>query len=133
MIEDVIEKFNAPPIPIIAKSPARRHYVPPPQTQQITRSQLRECTTHMINSTVSDTLMPRPVRATANSPPAISYTFAVHQLVLHKLATHHFLSAIIDNDTGDVLEYRHLIKNPTTKSVWETSFANKIGHLYQGI
>jgi hypothetical protein len=88
---------------------------------------------HMINSAVSDTLMPRPVTATANTPPAIGYAFAVHQLALCKLATSHFLGNIINKDTGAILEYQHLVKNPSTKSVWETSFMNKIGRLFQGI
>ncbi len=65
-------------------------------------------------------------------PQAIGYAFAVHQLMLSKLTTNHFLGAIIDGDIGTILEYRHLIKNPTTKSVWETSFANKIGPCSRG-
>ncbi len=77
--------------------------------------------------------MPRPVMATANKLPAIDYAFAVHQLLLRELATNHFLGAIINKNTGTVLEYRHLVKNPATKAVWETSFANKIGCLFQGI
>ncbi len=89
--------------------------------------------THMINSAVSNALMPRPVMATANTPPAINYAFAVHQLVLSKLATNHFIGAIINKETGAILEYWHLVKNPATKSVWETSFANKIECLFQGI
>ncbi len=68
----------------------------------------------MINSAESDALMPRPVTATAKTPPAIGYAFAVHQLALHKLATKHFLGAIIDEETGAVLEYRLLVNNPTT-------------------
>jgi hypothetical protein len=133
MIQDNIDKFDTPPIPVIANSPARSHCVQPPQAQPITRSQLRERMTHMINSKVSDALMSRPVKATANTPLAIGYTFTEHQMVLCKLATNHFLGAIIDEDTCPVLEYRHLVKNLATKSVWEISFANKIGCLYQGI
>jgi hypothetical protein len=88
---------------------------------------------HMINSAVSNALMPTPVTATANTPPVIGYAFAVHQLALSKLATNHFIGAIIEEETGTVLEYRHLVKNPATKSVWETSFVNKIACLFQGI
>ncbi len=102
MIEDIIDKFDAPLIPIIANSPAHGHYVRPPQARPITRSQLGERTTHMINSAVSNALMPRPVTATANTPPAISYAFAVHQLMLCKLATNHFLGTIINKDTGTI-------------------------------
>jgi hypothetical protein len=87
----------------------------------------------MINSAVSNALMPRPVTATAIAPPTIGYAFVVHQLALRELASNHFLGTIIDKDTGAVLKYRHLIKNPATKLVWETSFANKTGRLFQGI
>ncbi len=68
-----------------------------------------------------------------NNTPGIGYAFMVHQLAPCKLATNHFHGAIIDKDTGAVLEYRHLVKNPATKSVWETSFANKIECQFQGI
>ncbi len=87
----------------------------------------------MINSAVSNTLMPRLVTATVGTPLTIGYAFAVHLLALSKLAANHFISTIIDNDTGAILEYCHLVKNPTTKTVWETSFANKIGCLFQGM
>jgi hypothetical protein len=100
MIEDLMDKFNEPLIPIVTKSPARNHYAQPPQAQPITGSQLRACTMHMINSAVSDALMPRTVNATTNTPPAIGYAFAVHQLVLSKLATNHFIGAIINKETG---------------------------------
>jgi hypothetical protein len=117
MIKDIIDKFDSPPIPIVAKIPACGHYVQPPQAQPITRSQLRERTMHMINSAVS-------------KPPAIGYAFAVHQLLLSELTTNHFIGAIIDKEIGAVLEYRHLVNNPATKSMWETSFLDKIGCLF---
>jgi hypothetical protein len=82
MIEDIIDKFDAPPIPVVVNRPARSHYVQPPQARPVTRSQLRECMTHMIKSAVSNALMPSLVTATATTPPAIGYAFAVHQLML---------------------------------------------------
>jgi hypothetical protein len=87
----------------------------------------------MINSAVSNALMPKPVSATATTPSAIGYAFAVHQQALRKLTTNHFLGAIIDKNIGTMLEYQHLVENPAMKSVWETSFANKIGCLFKGI
>jgi hypothetical protein len=87
----------------------------------------------MINIAASNALMSKLVTVTATTPPDIGYAFTVHQLALRELATNHFLGTIINEDTGAVLEYRHLIKNPVTKSVWETSFKNKIGRLFQGI
>jgi hypothetical protein len=65
----------------------------------------------MINSAVSNALMPKPVTATAGTPLAIGYAFAVHQLALSKLAANHFICAIINKGTGNVLEYHHLVKN----------------------
>jgi hypothetical protein len=99
MIKDIIDEFDTPPIPIVMRRPARGHYVCPHHAQPATRSQLRECTAHMINSTVSDALMPRLVTAKAGTPPAIRYAFALHQLALRKLATGHFIGTIIIKDT----------------------------------
>jgi hypothetical protein len=36
-------------------------------------------------------------------------------------------------EKGEILEYRHLISNPKTKSVWEHSYGNEIGRLAQGM
>jgi hypothetical protein len=44
-----------------------------------------------------------------------------------------FIGAVVDDITGDVLEYRHLIKSETHKTIWQRSFANELGHLFQGI
>jgi hypothetical protein len=65
--------------------------------------------------------------------PTRGYAFTVQKLALSKLAANHFIGAIIDKDTGAILEYHHLVKNPVTIPVWETSFVNEIGHLFQGI
>jgi hypothetical protein len=115
VIKEVIEELDATLIPIVARSPAHGHYVQPPQAWATTRSQLRERTAHMINSAVSVALMSRLVMATAGTPPAIGYPFVVHQLALSELVTYHFIGTIIDEDTGTVLEYRHLVKNPAKK------------------
>jgi hypothetical protein len=37
--------------------------------------------------------------------------------------------AVLDDDTGDLLEYRKLIKNPKYKEVWSNSFAKEIHRL----
>ncbi len=44
-----------------------------------------------------------------------------------------FIGAIIDDITGDILKYCHLIKSDTHCQIWQMSFANKLGHLFQGI
>jgi hypothetical protein len=48
-------------------------------------------------------------------------------------STVHFISAIIDDNTGDVLKYHHLLKIDKHKQVWAHDFANEIGQLFQGI
>ena len=42
-------------------------------------------------------------------------------------------AAVLDEETGELLEYRHLIKRPKTKAVWGYSFGNEIGRLAQGM
>ena len=37
--------------------------------------------------------------------------------------------AVLDNDTGDLLEYRQLVKIPKYKEVWSQSFAKAIRRL----
>jgi hypothetical protein len=66
------------------------------------------------------------------------YAFAVHLLQHNELpsavnASDHFIGAVIDDDTGAVLEYRHLIKLEKYSRIWERSFANELGRLFQGI
>ena len=35
-------------------------------------------------------------------------------------------SPVLDNETGDLLEYRHLMKHPKYKDVWSHSFGKEI-------
>ena len=44
-----------------------------------------------------------------------------------------FAGAIIDDVTGESMEYRHLIKSEKHRAVWEHSLSNEIGRLAQGI
>ena len=43
----------------------------------------------------------------------------------------HGAYAIMDKDTGKSLEYRHLIKMPKYKHIWNDSMSNEIGRLAQ--
>jgi hypothetical protein len=43
------------------------------------------------------------------------------------------VNAVIDEETGDSLEYRHLIRHPKYKEVWTRSYANELGRLTEGI
>jgi hypothetical protein len=40
-----------------------------------------------------------------------------------------FAYAVLDNDTGNLLEYRHLIKHPKYKDTWSNSFGTEIRQL----
>ena len=44
-----------------------------------------------------------------------------------------FAGSVLDADTGELLEYRHLIKHPKLKDEWKYSFGNEIGRLAQGM
>ena len=37
-----------------------------------------------------------------------------------------FASAVLDEETGDLLEYRHLLKNPKYRDIWSKSFGMEI-------
>ena len=40
---------------------------------------------------------------------------------------------MLDEDTGDFLEYRHLIGNPKYHEIWSKSYGNELGQLAQGM
>ena len=44
-----------------------------------------------------------------------------------------YVNAVLDEETGELLEYRHLIKHPKFKNDWGYSFGNEIGRLAQGM
>ena len=39
---------------------------------------------------------------------------------------------VLDNETGESLEYRQLRRHPKYKKVWNTSYSNELGRLFQG-
>ena len=44
-----------------------------------------------------------------------------------------YASAILDAETGELLEYRHLMKRPKHRPIWGHSFGNEVGRLAQGM
>ena len=44
-----------------------------------------------------------------------------------------FANAVLNHDTGEMMEYRHLIKKPHLQKTWSTSFANEVGRLARGV
>lgn len=43
-----------------------------------------------------------------------------------------FANAVMDEETGDVLEYRQLLKRPKYPDVWSKAFVKEIGRMAQG-
>jgi ribosomal protein S10 len=43
-----------------------------------------------------------------------------------------FANAVMDDETGDMLEYRQLIKRPKYRDTWSKAFGKEIGRLAQG-
>jgi hypothetical protein len=43
------------------------------------------------------------------------------------------LNAVLDMDTGTLMEMKHLLVNPKYKEVWGKSYTTKLGQLAQGI
>ena len=42
-------------------------------------------------------------------------------------------NAVLDSDSGKLLEYRHLTKYPKYKAIWGNSFVNEVGRIAQGM
>jgi hypothetical protein len=117
----------------ISPPPAVSAFLRPSHAGPTTRSQLRARTAHMINCVIATELMPSAVNPAFAPPAAIGYAFVAYQLAIENHVAHHFIRAVINDKIGNMLEYRHLVKNKSTRALWETSFANKIGRLFQGI
>ncbi len=45
----------------------------------------------------------------------------------------HMANAVVDPDTGRELTPRQLRQHPKLKQIWDTSYANELGRLCQGI
>ena len=45
----------------------------------------------------------------------------------------YFAGAIVDEVTDRSLEYRDLLKDPKRAAIWQTSLANELGRLSQGV
>ena len=44
-----------------------------------------------------------------------------------------YANAVLDGETGKLLEYCHLIQRPKYRQTWGKSFGDKIGRLAQGL
>ena len=81
---------------------------------------------------LTDVKLPPPI---TNTPARRQgYALAAHLLQHNELpsaenTSEHFIGAVLDDDTGEVLEYRHLIKSEKYKRIWVHSFPLKSNKL----
>ena len=45
----------------------------------------------------------------------------------------HILNSVLDKDTGEIMEYRHLIGNPKYRDIWSHGYGNELGRIAQGL
>ena len=43
------------------------------------------------------------------------------------------LAAVLNEETGELVEYRHIIGNPKYRELWQSSYGNNFGSLSQGM
>ena len=43
------------------------------------------------------------------------------------------LAAVLDKETGELMEYRHLVANPKYQQIWSAAYGKELGQLTQGI
>jgi hypothetical protein len=121
--------------------------IPTPRTARPARTRAQHCSqqrVHLINSIITETLKPTWEYKTTTSYPPHGYVSATRALLNNTYRIGHtsptpstndplnFIGAIVDDITGDILEYRHLIKSDSHRSIWQKSFANELGRLFQG-
>jgi hypothetical protein len=120
-IKDINSNRNTPAIvednsndnsPISSQSthPPHHHLIRLLQNSPLTRNQLRLCSAHIINCVIVEELMPTPALCTRLPSLHCRYAFAAECTLLETISppshsTVHFIGAIINDNTGDALEY----------------------------
>ena len=102
--------------------------VDPPTTEEQPRYNLRPRNNVR---TITQEMMLHAVHIAGTHVPFSAQQAARRQFPLQFLAE--LAYAVLDGDTGELLEYRHLIKNPKYRKEWGYSFGNEIGRLAQGM
>ncbi len=71
----------------------------------------------------------------ATVPTGTTYTVSPQKKLARRIPMTWFckMANLIIGDNGELLEYRHLIVNPKTKTTWTHSYGNEIGRLAQGM
>ena len=45
----------------------------------------------------------------------------------------HMMNVVLNEDTGELMEYRHIIGNPKYREIWVQAYGNELGRLAQGM
>ena len=71
----------------------------------------------------------------ATVPTGKTYTVTPQQMSVRRIPMSLFceMANAVIGDNGKLLEYRHLVSNPKTRSIWTHSYGNEIGRLAQGM
>ena len=71
--------------------------------------------------------------STKHQPPRVAkkYTTDPSEAIPIELQAQWMANAVIDDTTGDMLEYRHLIKRPEYRDKWEGGMCRELGRLSQ--
>jgi hypothetical protein len=101
----------------------------PPQPRYNLRTR-----TNLVNSQIDPTIKPtdKYIRGFAAANPALQLN-QLARTMQGNFPTENFACAILDEETGQSLEFRHLIKLDKYRDIWMKSFANELGRLAQGI
>lgn len=77
--------------------------------------------------------MQRPLNQAKPTDIQQTYRYLTRHKLNSQCQANHISCVVFDDNTGKLLEYRHLIQDQRYKVIWEKSFANKLGRLAQGI
>ena len=137
------ESYGPPRVMKIREAPSAQPVTPPASPPRVSTNTLEP---HLIppdDDCPTPALPAQPYRYMTRSKTAarhhyVSHIFTPNNIINNEPRTHHpcsiaFCNAIIDAKTGNSLEYRHLIRNPETRDIWNESCANEFGRLAQGV
>ncbi len=71
----------------------------------------------------------------ATAPTGTTYTVTPQKMSARRFPMTWFceMANSVIGENGELLEYRHLIANKTTRATWPHSYGNEIGRLAQGM
>ena len=125
--------FPVPPIPLPT------YHIPTPKGRQPPRvpslcsppSDPIATHTQSRDSTADDSVASRTCSSAQQSTTLLAHAAA--RCAYPSALIHKWALLVLDKATGKTLEYRQLIQHPYFHKVWNHSYANKLGRLFQGI